>query len=320
LAAQFLVIDERKVQEIIEMTQVLRAVEEAFERYARGEAKMPPKLYLELPQFNGDFRAMPAWIGDYAGLKWVNVHPDNKGRGLPTVMGKVLLNDPETGEPLACIDGTTLTNYRTGAAAGVASKYLARNDSSSLGLIGLGEQAKTQLMAISEVFELQEVLLFDVDEEQREEFVRSFSGFNFKIASLKETCSADIVSTTTPVREPIIEADWIEPGTHINAMGADAQGKQEFSSELYRREDLNLKIIVDDAEQALHSGEVNVPYREGVLEEEDIYGELPLLVKEKREVREREDVTLFDSTGLAIQDIATASTVYESVTEGSLKV
>ncbi|MBS3788308.1 ornithine cyclodeaminase family protein [Candidatus Bipolaricaulota bacterium] len=307
---EILILNEDRAKELVNMSEVIEAVEGAFEEYSEGEAKMPPKIYLDLPEFNGDFRAMPAYVSGYAGVKWVNVHPDNKEKSIPTVMAKVILSNPETGENLGCIEGTSLTNYRTGAAGGIASKYLAREDSDTLGLVGLGEQAKTQLMAVSEVFDLKKVLIHDVDESAVKDFMSSIDGFNFEKVSLKKVMSADIVSTTTPVRSPIIKEEWVKPGTHINAIGADAEGKQELEPQLFVQD--GVKIVVDDIEQTTHSGEINVAYNEGTIDESDIYANLPDVVAGKKRGREsREEITVFDSTGLAIQDVATAKIVYE---------
>lgn len=308
--SEFLEINQSQVDQVLNMEKVMSAVEEAFKEYSAGEAKMPPKIYLDLPQFNGDFRAMPAYVSGYAGLKWVNVHPDNKEKGLPTVMAKVILSRPETGENLACIDGTNLTDFRTGAAGGIAAKYLARADSEILGLVGLGEQAKTQLLAVAENFELTEIRAYDIDESAVRNFKQDFSDYNVRGASLEETAGADILATTTPVRDPIIKKEWVKPGAHINAIGADAEGKEELDPELLRGE--NTKVVVDDYEQTTHSGEINVPYNKGFIDKDDIYGTLPDVVGGKQPGRENDrEITIFDSTGLAIQDVATAKMVYE---------
>lgn len=310
---EIVVLNEDQTKKLVNMAEVIEAVEVGFKEYSEGEAKMPPKIYLDLPKFNGDFRAMPAYVSGYAGVKWVNVHPNNKEKDIPTVMAKIILSDPKTGENLACIEGTHLTNYRTGAAGGIAAKYLAREDSDTLGLVGLGEQAKTQLMAVSEVFDLKKVLIYDVDQNTVEDFKSSLDGFNFEETSLEGVMSADIVSTTTPVRSPIIKKEWVSPGTHINAIGADAEGKQEIDSQLLVED--GVKIVVDDIEQTTHSGEINVAYSEGIIDESDVYANLPDVVAGKKPGRQsREEITIFDSTGLAIQDISTAAIIYERAT------
>lgn len=162
-----LLFDPEDVAASIDMPGVVDAVEDAFVAHYRGEAEMPAKTYVDLPRFDGDFRAMPAAVGESAGLKWVNVHPENRSRfRLPTVMGVMVYSDPRSGFPLALMDGTTLTRYRTGAAAAVATRALARSSANRLGLIGAGVQAHTQLEAIATVRSLDEIVVHDVDEER----------------------------------------------------------------------------------------------------------------------------------------------------------
>ena len=142
----------KEIASLLDMKEVIRAVEDAFFDIASGKAKMPPKVYLSLDE--GDFRAMPAAIPGAAGVKWVNVHPCNPAQGLPTVMATLIYNDPATGYPLAVMDASLMTAYRTGAASAIASKYLARKNISSLGLIGAGRQAVTQCLAHMELFDV----------------------------------------------------------------------------------------------------------------------------------------------------------------------
>jgi len=139
------------IQELLNMDETLEAVERAFKLQAQGKTIMPPKLYLDLPEHGGDFRAMPTYIDGSAGIKWVSCYPQNSRRNLPLAIATIVLCDPDTGCPLAVMDGTYITSMRTGAAGGVAVKFLARRDSSSIGMIGAGVQARTQLLAINEV-------------------------------------------------------------------------------------------------------------------------------------------------------------------------
>lgn len=316
--SEILVLSETDVLNLISPRLVIDAVEEAFKAYGHGEVKMPAKMYLDLPEYGGDFRAMPAHISGYAGIKWVNAHPKNAEKGTRTVMATIILNDPATGAPLACMDGTIITNYRTGAAAAIASKYLARKDARSLGLVGAGEQAKTQLMCIGELFDVNEVRVCDVNAQAVERFIAEFPDYTVTECDLEQAVGADIVSTTTPVRNPIVRSEWVKEGTHINAMGADAAGKQEIDSCLLVREDV--KVIVDDMEQALHSGEVNVPVSECILSKDKIYGQLSDIVVGRLEGRQANEITVFDSTGLAIQDMFTAKVLYEKALEKGIGV
>jgi alanine dehydrogenase len=263
---------------------------------------------------------MPAYLEDLdiAGVKIVNVHPSNPARGLPTVMAVLVLNDPATGAPVALMDATYLTDMRTGAAGGIAVKYLARRDSSILGLIGAGRQARTQLLAMAEIVRLKEVKVASRSREGAARFVeemRPLVDAEYEVCGLKEACDCDVLVTTTPVREPIVRAEWIREGTHINAIGADAAGKQELDPGILKKS----KIVVDDLAQASHSGEVNVPLSQGLIKLDDVHGELGKVITGKIEGRASDDeITLFDSTGLAIQDVAVGNMVYRKALEEKL--
>jgi alanine dehydrogenase len=295
--------------------EIIAAIELAFSAYERGTVQMPAKSYVDLPQYDGDFRSMPAYLEtdhwDAAGIKWVNVHPQNSERfDLPTVMAVMIYSDPETGVPLAIIDGTALTMQRTGAAAAVATSRLSVEDATSLGIIGAGVQAYTQLDAISAIRPIEEVVVSDVDEVAVADFIDSFeSEFKIRGGTPEEAAACDVLSTVTPVRDPIIDRSMLGSQTHVNAIGADAEGKHELADEIL----LDAKLVIDDYAQATHSGEINVPYREGVVTDDDIHGELGQIVAGTKLGRTtNDDVTVFDSTGLAIQDVATAHIVYQS--------
>ncbi|MFQ6136090.1 MAG: alanine dehydrogenase [Candidatus Hydrothermarchaeales archaeon] len=306
------------VKGLLEMEDVIHAVEEAFRQHGIKQVQMPAKSYLYFKKYNGDLRTMPAYIGalDIAGAKIVNVHPSNPSRGLPTVMAVVILNDPKTGVPIAVMDGTYLTDMRTGAAGGLAAKYLARKDSKVLGLVGAGRQAKTQLRAISSVLELEEVKVTSrtkAGSERFKEEMEKVIGLDITIKKdVEGVCDSDILVTVTPVREPIVKDEWISEGMHINAIGADAEGKEELEPAILKR----AKIFIDDFSQASHSGEINVPLSKGMISRDDIFASLGEVVTGIMPGREGDDeITLFDSTGLAIQDIATGKLVYEKAKE-----
>ncbi|MBI2941476.1 MAG: ornithine cyclodeaminase family protein [Chloroflexi bacterium] len=305
-----LLIDKRTVAELLTPTTVVTAVKSAFVAHARGRTVMPPKVYLTLPAYHGDFRAMPAYVDGAAGLKWVNVHPRNPAEhGLPTVMGVVIYNDPSTGQPLAVMDGTLITSWRTAAAAAIATRMLARPDARTLGIIGCGAQAEVLLLVMSQVWPLEEVLLAD-QKPQRIAALRSlFPGVPTRTASVEEAAGAEIVCTLTPSTAPIVWRNWVRPGAHINAIGADAPGKQELDPQIL----LDSRVVVDELEQSVHGGELNVAISRGIYHPEQIAGTLGLVLTGAVAGRTTSDqITVFDSTGLAIQDIATARVVYEA--------
>jgi alanine dehydrogenase len=309
-----LLLNKDDVDENTPMAELISAVEDAFAAYETGDAQMPAKSYIDLPQYNGDFRSMTAYMDagscDAAGIKWVNVHPDNPDdHGLPTVMGTMVYSDPETAFPLALMDGTELTMKRTGAAAAVATDHLAVEDATSFGVVGAGVQAYTQLEAIAEVRNIEEVVVSDVDDDAVAEFVDYFSDrFDVRGGSISDAGHCDVLSTVTPVESPIVSAEDLGDHTHVNAMGADAEGKHEIADDVL----LAAKLVIDDHAQTTHSGEINVPYHEGILTDDDIDAEIGQIVTGKADGRTDGDgVTVFDSTGLAIQDVAAAHVVYE---------
>jgi ornithine cyclodeaminase/alanine dehydrogenase len=300
------------IESITTMELAVTAVETAFAAFGRGEASMPPKVYLPLEKHDGDFRAMPAHLGDSAGIKWVNVHAQNPTRyGLPTVMAVYVLNDPANAFPLAIMDGTLLTALRTGAAGAVASKYLAQRSPKTIGFIGCGSQAYTLQGAHRVVFEEFETLAFDRDAAHAQRFAEAVGG---RVVPLSEAANADIVCTATPSRTPFLEADWVRPGAHINAMGADAPGKRELCLEILER----AAVYIDDVHQATASGEINVPLANGELTLDQIAGTLGEVVAGILPKPELSTTTVFDSTGLAIQDVSLARAIYDEARARSL--
>jgi alanine dehydrogenase len=301
-----LFLGKRDILPLLDMNEIIPAVENAFHQWALGKAQMPPKSYLTVDK--GDFRAMPACLPGAAGLKWVNVHPGNPALNLPTVMAVIIYNDPETGYPLAVMDGTDITAYRTGAAAAVASKYLARKNPETLGLVGAGRQAYTQLMAHAAIYDFKLIKVYDISGTCIERLIRAFPQYHIEARPLPDVVASDIVCTITPAHQPVVKREWVKPGVHINAVGADAHGKQELETDI-----LNAAVIfVDDMRQASTSGEINVPLDKGLLNPNRIRGSLGDLVAGLKPGRSSdEEITVFDATGLAIQDIACARLIYD---------
>lgn len=312
-----LLLKQSEIKELISMKEVVESVETAFKAYAERDVQMPAKEYLFFHE--GDLRIMPCYVrsSEEAGVKCVNVHPKNPTEHkLPTVMAVIELVDPATGFPLAVMDGTLITDLRTGAAAGVATKYLARPDSETLGIIGAGKQACTQLMALNEVMDITKAKVFCRTCSTRTNFAKTASklyGFDVEAVETAQEAvkNVDVIVTTTPSRKPLISADWISPGTHINAMGADAPSKQELETRLL----LKSRIIIDSWDQASHSGEINVPVSQGVIKQKDIHAKLGDVVIGKETGREGDEITIFDSTGLAVQDVVTAGLIYRRARE-----
>jgi alanine dehydrogenase len=342
------IIKRPEVEEVFDMKDYISTIEKAFRLYGEGKAQMPSKVYLTFDK--GDLRCMPAYLPSMkaAGVKNVNVHAGNKD--LPAVMATITLIDPDTGFPIAIMDGTHITKMRTGAAGAVAARYLSREDSKVAGFVGAGVQAETQLEALLIVRpELARIIAYDINEANMKNFARDTKnryGLDVEWAGSVEEAvkNADIVITTTPVRRPIVKAEYVRPGTHINAIGADAPDKQELDTKILKqpivkaeyvrpgthinaigadapdKQELDTKIlkqariVIDNWEQASHGGEINVALAKKLVSREDIYAELGEIVTGKKRGRESsEQIIIFDSTGLAIQDVSAASEIYRKL-------
>jgi len=311
-----LILGDREVRTLLTVKNAIKAVEEVFKEKNLGRVQTPLKTFLFYEKYDGDHRFMPAYLAklDIAGVKIVNTHPENRRKyGLPTVTGIIVLANPETGELLTILDATWITVMKTAAASAVATKHLARDNAETLGLVGAGLQAIAHLEALAQVVELKEVRVWSRTRETAENFIQKMtkehSEMKFTMAKdLREAVeSSDVVVTITPSRQPIVMENWVKAGTHINAMGADAPGKQELSPEILRK----AKIVVDDLEHNSYSGEINVPLTQGLISKEDIYGEIGEIVLGKKLGRTSpSEITIFASTGVAIQDIAVAEIVY----------
>jgi len=308
-----LIISRQTIERIVEVDKVLEVVESAFESYGLGRAKMPPKLYLDLPKYAGDFRAMPAYVNGAAGVKWVNSHPQNPSRfNKPTVMAVLIYNDPATGEPLAVMDATAITMYRTAAATAVATKHIARKNSRTLGIVGCGAQAGPHLVYLDRVMGFNEIFLYDLDPGRASRIAAMSPEKCRVVASAREAAQADVITTITPGNRMVLRREDIKEGLHINAVGADALGKQELDPQIL----LAARVFVDDMAQATHSGEVSTPIHDGVYKASMIAGTLGDVITGKTQGRtSAAEITLFDSTGLAIEDIATAKYLYEMALE-----
>ncbi len=309
---QTLYVREEQVKELLPLSEAIEAVEAAFKDKAEGHAVMPPKLIIPLP--GGDFRAMPAYLPrqKVAGVKVVNSHPNNRERGLPSVIATLVMIEPETGFPIAVIEATYLTALRTAAAGALGTKTFARHNSRKLAILGAGTQGRFQLLSHKFVMSnLEQVRVWSLDEELAWQLKREFEpqlGVEIAIcSSAKEAVDeADVIVTTTPSRKPLVQNEWVSDGTHITCIGADAPGKQELDPAILQR----ARIFLDDMAQGMESGEVNVPLHKGLLKPEQIAGELGEVLIGKKEGRRSDDeITVFSSTGLAIQDIACGAVV-----------
>jgi ornithine cyclodeaminase/alanine dehydrogenase-like protein (mu-crystallin family) len=270
-------------------------VREAFVAYARGEWSMPPKVYV--PAYPaGDFRAMPVLGGGYAALKWVTSFPGNPARGLPTVAGLVLLSDASDGSLVAVLDAGSVTALRTGAAAVLAAETLGRDVDATVSVIGVGVNGRAAARTF--VARGREVMLWDVDQERAREAAAELGA---PIAgSREEALSAEVVVTVTPGHEVLFAPGALRDGQHVSLMGADGPGKAEIGvDELVRT-----RIFCDDWEQASHNGELAAAVEAGRITRAEVTQLGDVLAGAAEGRRSLDRITVFDSTGLAIQDLA----------------
>jgi alanine dehydrogenase len=278
------------------------AVRDAFVAYARGEWTMQPKVYVGAYPA-GDFRAMPALGGGHALLKWVTSFPGNPSRGLPTVSGVVLLSSAEDGRLVAVLDAAAVTAVRTGAAAVLAAETLGRSDAHTAAVVGAGVNGEAA--AVTFAARGRAPLVWDVDAERAAAVAEKTGG---QVAgSLDAALTADLLVTVTPGREVLLAEGTLRPGQHVSLMGADGPGKAEIAvGELGR-----VRLFCDDWEQASHGGETAAAVEAGVVTRKDVTALGDVLAGAAAGRGSTDEVTAFDSTGLAIQDLAIALAAIE---------
>jgi ornithine cyclodeaminase/alanine dehydrogenase len=299
------------------MSDCISAVEEAFREFELGTTQMPTRVSLSLGDKSGWLGAMPAYLARAGSLstKIVSVYGNNATlRGIPNVLATIILNDVETGRAEAILEGSYITAMRTGAVSGVATKYLARNDSEVLGVFGAGVQARKQLEAVREVRKIKTVIVFDTDRYRAQGFlaeISTASNLNASVASSPTELvrASDIIVTATTSTTPVFSGREVKPGTHINAIGAFTPTSREIDDETVSTS----KIVVDSIDASLaEAGDIIIPLKEGVIQRQDIRAELGEIITGKKPARTSlQEKTLFKSVGLGIQDAAVAKLVFE---------
>ncbi len=291
------------VEAAVSPERALEAVRDAFVAYARGEWTMPPKVYV--PAYPaGDFRAMPALGAGHALLKWVTSFPGNPARGLPTVTGLVLLSDASNGMLLATFDAGAVTALRTGAAAVLAAETLGRDGVAAV--VGAGVNGRAAVRTF--VARGRRTLLYDVDGERARDAADELGA---EVASRDDALTADVVVTVTPGKQIVFGAASLRPGQHASLMGADGPGKAEIAVEEMAR----VRMFCDDWEQASHNGDLAHAVEAGAITRNDVTQLGDVLAGTAEGRRDEDEITVFDSTGLAIQDLAIALAAMERADE-----
>lgn len=292
-------------------------VEQAYRMHGERRFYMDPKGHIVLDKYPGEWEAMPSYIEEpeAAACKWVSIRERNREKfDLPTVFSILIYTHPETGFPLAICDGSHHTVMRTGSAAAVSTKWLAREDSRILAIAGAGHMAAGVLATCNEIFPWDEVRVWSRSQGTLDHFVKQQQPLFPKLKLVPSTSiekvvrGADVLVTVTPARAPIVRNQWITEGMHIAALGADKGGDQELEGTILQR----ARIFVDDIRQCRTDGEINVPLSQKLIREQDIAGEIgEVIVGRKKGRTSDREITLFDSTGIALQDSATIPLEYE---------
>lgn len=294
----------------IDPLEAIEHVRHGFVEYAAGNWRMPSKVYLDAPP-GGDFRAMPALGSGLAIVKWVTSFPGNPAAGRPVVMGVICVSDATTGEPVALIDVRSVTALRTGAVAAVAAQELAREDAASVGIVGCGLHGAWAARCLAAA-EFGPGVCFDPDPEA----AGALAGeLGWEAGALDDALGCDIVTCVTPGNEPVVSAELLRPGVHLNMLGADGPGKAEATLEAVQR----CELFCDEWNQAAHGGELTGAVDAGLVRREAVT-DLGAVLTGAAPGRSRpEALTLFDSTGLAIQDLALCHAVLDANRAGVVK-
>jgi alanine dehydrogenase len=308
--AELLVFPQETVLRAIEPAEAIERVRDGFVEYAGNEWQMPPKVYLDASP-NGDFRAMPAKGAGLAILKWVTSFPRNPEAGLPVVMGLICVSSAADGEPLALVDVRAVTALRTGAVAAVAAQELAREDARTVGMIGCGLHGTWAARCLAAA-EYGPGVCFDPDPEAAG---RLAGELGWEAGSREDALGCDVVTCVTPGNEPVVTVADLRPGLHLNMLGADGPGKAEAEPEAVAR----CQLFCDEWTQASHGGELTGAVEAGLVTRDQVteLGEVLTGSQPGRSVPD--GVTLFDSTGLAIQDLALCLALIEAHRAGRVR-
>jgi ornithine cyclodeaminase len=315
-----LIVNQHEVPELLPMRECIEVMADALSALTRGEAVMPLRSIVSLPDGSGLLASMPSMLpsAGVMGIKVITVFPGNEGTELESHQGAVLLFEAERGRPLAIIDASEVTAIRTAAVSGLATRLLARPDAGDVAILGSGTQARTNLEAMLSVRDVRRVRAWSRTREHADRFAeRESSRHGIRVeasGSAQEAVEgADIVCTTTSATEPVIQGRWLSPGAHVNAVGFSGPAGRELDTEAVVR----ARLFADRRESILNeAGDFLIPKREGAVGDDHVVGELGEVILGKVEGRtSREEITVFESLGLAIEDLAAADHVYRRAVE-----
>ncbi len=310
-----LILSAAQVRQLIDMREAIDGVERALVEFSTGQAVMPVRSTTQVPPHGGAMLSMPAFLGktDALGSKIVTVYKGNPQRGLPTILAVVVLNDPQTGKVLAIMDGAYLTAVRTAAASGAATRHLATPGPKTLAILGAGVQGQSHLWAMREAAQVNRVRLYNRTRDKALAFKAEMEprfGVAVDVVGSEEEAvrGADLVVLATTATTPIVRWEWVKPGAHINAVGSHSPGAREVDSETVAR----ARVVVDSRDANFtECGDILTPLQEGRITREQVSDEIGEVVAGAKPGRTRPDqVTLYKSVGIAIEDVAAADLIY----------
>lgn len=324
------------VMAALNLDKVMETVETVYKRKAQGNTVVWPTVVHDFKTGEQDMDIKSGYLKgeEIHGLKMINWTDANAAKGLPTLVGLILVCDTVTGLPLGVLDGSFITGMRTGCAGAIGAKYLARKDSETLFVLGAGNQALFQIGAFLKQFPgLKKIYVADpMSPENARRFAAAAPGrlaeelkvdageTVFVDASSQEEMAAavsdsDMVVTVTPAREPVIKKEWVKPGTHLSTIGSDMSGKEEIDPQLFA----GALVYADDLPHCIEVGEMEIPLKKGVISKDEIAGEIgSLILGQSRGRQNDEEITIYDATGMALLDIATAKAALDLAVEAGL--
>ncbi|MFW9926401.1 MAG: ornithine cyclodeaminase family protein [Candidatus Thorarchaeota archaeon] len=316
---EILILTQSEVKSCLSMKEAIDAVKIAYSAFAKGRVQMPSVQHLDIQKYSGEVDVKSGFVEDFGliGTKIASGFYENVKKGFPPGIAVIVLLDLETSMPLAIMDGTHITAYRTGAAGAVAAQFLARRNSKSVGILGAGTQGRMQLLALQEIFDIQKVKIWDIEKRLAEKYEKEMS-IDVQVVEMPDQIvhESDIIVTATPSRKALIGVDSINEGLHINAIGADGPGKQELDPAIMTRAS---KIVVDSLAQCRRIGEIQHALGAGLITDSSIHAEIGEIINGDKVGRENDrEITIFDATGLSAQDIAAAKIVYDAAKQKGL--
>jgi len=315
------------MKSVLSMNDAIDAVKQAFSMYSQGKSVVPLRINIDIPRYQGQTLYMPAYVDDLhsGGVKIVSVFPGNIEKGMRSVQATMVLINEETGEVCSILDGTYLTQLRTGATQGAATDILARRDSRVGALFGTGDQASSQLEAMLTARKLARVYVFDLNKKRAQEFAdrmqRELAGYGAEIIADSDVDKilpmADVITAVTTSKKPVFDGRLVKEGAHVNGVGAYTPDMQELDEYLVRRAD---RVVVDSREAVLsEAGDFTIPMRRGSIGPNRINGELGEVISGKIPGRQSEkEITLFKTVGIAVEDVVVATEVYRRALSAGL--